>query len=84
MHVEFLGIPRERAGTPDVEVEAATLGEMLVVLAARFPALGDLLAAGRLHSSIVANLNGDAFVTDPDTSLADDDHILLLSSNVGG
>jgi molybdopterin converting factor small subunit len=84
MHVEFLGIPRERAGIPEVEVEAGTLGEMLVVLAVRFPALRDLVAAGRLHSSIAANLNGDTFVSDPDTSLAVDDRVLLLSADVGG
>jgi molybdopterin converting factor small subunit len=84
MHVEFLGIPRERAGIPEVEVEAGTLGEMLAVLAVRFPALRDLVTAGRLHASIVANLNGDTFVSDPDTSLAVDDRVLLLSSDVGG
>jgi len=33
---------------------------------------------------IEANLNGDTFVSDPDTSLAVDDRVLLLSADVGG
>ncbi len=39
MHVEFLGIPRERAGISELEVEADTLGQLLGALAARYPAL---------------------------------------------
>jgi molybdopterin converting factor small subunit len=37
-----------------------------------------------LHPSIVANLNGDEFVSDPDTPLADDDRLLILSADAGG
>jgi molybdopterin converting factor small subunit len=84
MHVEFLGIPRERAGISEVEVDAATLGQLLSSLAIRFPALRELITADRLHSSIAANLNGDAFVSDPHTSLSADDRVLLLSADVGG
>ncbi len=84
MHVEFLGIPRERAGIAEVEIDAATLGQALAALAARFPALRELITADRLHSSIAANLNGDVFVSDPATSLAADDHLLLLSADAGG
>ena len=28
MHVEFLGIPRERAGVSEIEIEARTLGQV--------------------------------------------------------
>ena len=84
MHVEFLGIPRERAGIAEVEIEAETLGQLLGTLAVRFPALRGLIKVDRLDSSIAANLNGDAFVSDPKTSLAADDRLLLLSSDVGG
>jgi molybdopterin converting factor small subunit len=84
MYVEFLGIPRERSGISELEIEADTLGQLLGALAQRFPAFDGLIAAGRLHPSIVANLNGDEFVTDPQTRLADDDHLLILSSDVGG
>jgi molybdopterin converting factor small subunit len=84
MYVEFLGIPRERAGLSEVEIEAETLGQLLGALADRFPTLGDLIADGKLHPSLAANLNGDEFVCRPETPLADDDCVLILSADVGG
>jgi molybdopterin converting factor small subunit len=84
MHVEFLGIPRERAGISELEIDADTLGELLGTLAERFPQLGELITAGSLHPSMTANLNGDEFVSDPGTRLAEDDHLLILSADVGG
>jgi molybdopterin converting factor small subunit len=84
MHVEFLGIPRERAGLSEVSIEAATLGELLGTLARRFPSLGELIAGGCLHPSLAANLNGDEFVSDPATPLAAEDRVLILSADVGG
>jgi molybdopterin converting factor small subunit len=84
MHVEFLGIPRERAGVPDLDVEADTLGQLLRALAERFPGLRELIAGGELHPSVVANLNGDEFVSDPRQALAAGDHLLILSADVGG
>ena len=84
MHVEFLGIPRERAGISELEIDADTLGELLGTLAERFPELRELITAGSLHPSVTANLNGDEFVSDPGTRLAEDDHLLILSADVGG
>jgi molybdopterin converting factor small subunit len=84
MYVEFLGIPRERAGISEVEIEADTLGQLFGTLAARFPAFGELLTADGLHPSLAANLNGDDFVSDPHTRLSHDDHLLILSADVGG
>jgi molybdopterin converting factor small subunit len=84
MYVEFLGIPRERAGVSEVVIEADTLGQVLRTLGERFPALGDLIAADSLHPSIAANLNGDVFVRDPRTRLAAGDRLLILSADVGG
>jgi len=84
MHVEFLGIPRERAGVSEVEMEAETLGQLLDALAVRFPALRELITDGSLHSSIAANLNADEFVNDPDRLLAPNDHVILLSADAGG
>jgi hypothetical protein len=84
MHVEFLGIPRQRVGVEEMEVDAATLGELLTAVARRFPALGDLVADGHLHPSLTASLNGDAFVSDPSTELSPTDRNLLLSADVGG
>ena len=84
MHVEFLGVPRERAGISELDVEARTLGQLLGVLAAQLPALGELITVDRLHPSFVANLNGDEFVSDPCTPLGEDDCVLILSADAGG
>ena len=84
MRVELLGVPRERAGVAELELQADTLGELLVALAVRLPSLGELITAGRLQPSVVANLNGDRFVSDPRTPLTEGDSILILSADAGG
>ena len=84
MRVEFLGVPRERAGVAELEVQADTLGQLLAALVVRFPSLSDLIAADQLRPSIVANLNGDQFVRDPRTQLMENDCILILSADAGG
>jgi molybdopterin converting factor small subunit len=84
MHVEFFGVPRQRAGISELEVKADTLGQLLGTLAAHIPSLAELIAVDRLHSAIVANLNGDRFVNDPGTPLAEDDRVLILSADAGG
>ena len=84
MRVELLGVPRERAGVAELELQAATLGELLVALAVRLPSLGELITAGRLKPSVVANLNGDRFVSDPRTELKESDSVLILSADAGG
>ena len=84
MHVEFLGVSRARAGVADMDVEAATLGQLLGTLAARMPGLAELIVVDRLHPSLAANLNGDRFISDPDTPIQDDDRVLILSADAGG
>jgi molybdopterin converting factor small subunit len=84
MRVEFLGLPRERAGVADVELHAETLGQLLDALVIRFPAFGDLVSAAQLRPSLVANLNGDRFVSDPRTRLRESDCVLILSADAGG
>jgi molybdopterin converting factor small subunit len=84
MRVEFLGIPRERAGVAELELHADTLGHLVAALALRFPSLAELTSSGRLRESIVANLNGDRFISDPETPLGDDDCVLILSADAGG
>ena len=84
MYVEFLGIPRERAGISEMELEADTLGQVLGELSARCPGLSELITQEGLHPSIVANLNGDEFVKSLDTRLAADDRLLILSADAGG
>jgi molybdopterin converting factor small subunit len=84
MHVEFFGVPRERAGIAEIDVEADTLGRLLATLAARMPDLADLIAVDRLHPSLAASLNGDRFISDPQTPLSDEDCVLILSADAGG
>jgi len=84
MYVEFYGIPRERAGTARLEVDANTLGELLRTLATQMPALGEFICKDRLQSAAVANLNGERFVSDPVTPLNGSDCLLILSADAGG
>ena len=84
MRVEFLGLPRERAGVAEVDVDADTLGQLLDALASRFPGLADLVRGDRLHPAFAANVNGDRFVTDPRTQLDESDCVLILSADAGG
>ena len=84
MHVEFLGVPRERAGIAEVDVQADTLGRLLGTLAAQMPALAELITVDRLHPSLIASLNGDRFISDPGTPLSEDDCVLILSADAGG
>jgi len=84
MYVEFLGIPRERAGIPEMELEAETLGQVLGQISARCPGLSELITSEGLHPSVVANLNGDEFVKSLDTRFVEDDRLLILSADAGG
>jgi molybdopterin converting factor small subunit len=84
MHVEFLGVSRQRAGISQLEVQADTLGQLLGTLAAQIPSLGEIIDADRLHAAFVANLNGNQFVSDPGTRLGQNDCVLILSADAGG
>jgi molybdopterin converting factor small subunit len=84
MLVEFLGVPRQRAGISELEVQAETLGELLATLAAQIPLLGNIIVVDRLHPAFVANLNGKRFVSDPRTPLSQNDCVLILSADAGG
>jgi molybdopterin converting factor small subunit len=84
MHVELLGLPRERAGVAELDVEAETLGELLTALATRFPLFSEMIAVDRLQPSFTANLNGDRFISDPATRLRESDSVLILSADAGG
>lgn len=84
MYIEFYGVSRERAGVAALQVDAATLGQVLDALAVRCPCLAEFISGGALHPAFAANLNGDAFVSDPTTPLSAHDHLLILSADVGG
>jgi molybdopterin converting factor small subunit len=89
MYVEFFGVPRERAGVSGLEVQADTLGQLLGALAARIPSFDQFVSeqaigANRLHPAFLASLNGERFVSDPETALGKDDCVLILSADAGG
>lgn len=84
MRVELFGVPRQRAGISELEVEAETLGQVLEAVALRVPSLRELIQQDRLHPSLTASLNGDLFVSDPQTPLAKNDCVLILSADAGG
>ena len=84
MYVEFLGVPRQRAGVSELAIEAQTLGQLLETLSRQLPALSVVIVGNRLHPSCAANLNGDEFISDPGTPLRADDCVLILSADVGG
>jgi molybdopterin converting factor small subunit len=84
MLVEFFGIPRERTGVAQIELQADTIGELLGTLEARFPTLGAMTQAGRVRSPYLISLNADRFVSDPNTALKETDSVLILSAQAGG
>ena len=58
--------------------------ELLGKLAAEIPAFADLITDDRLEPALAANLNGDRFVSDPQTPLDEHDCLLILSADAGG
>ena len=83
--VELFGIPRARAGVAQTVAEGTTLGEVIVDLARRFPALNEACFDGAsLKGGYTANLGGQRFVTDPATHLTEGVTVLLLSLDAGG
>ena len=78
MYVEFLGIPRERAGISEMEIDADTLGDLLEYARGASAGVGRAGDARGLHPSIVANLNGGEFVCDLRTKLAPGRPVVLV------
>jgi molybdopterin converting factor small subunit len=85
IEIEFYGVPRLRAGTSRLRVEASSVGQALRELAHACPALEDsVLRDGRIQQAYKLSLNGERFVSDPQTPLTEGDILLLLSADVGG
>ena len=83
--IEFYGVPRLRAETRLVRLEASTVGQALRELGRICPALeGSVLRQGTIHEAFKLSLNGERFVSDPETFLNEGDVLLLLSADVGG
>ncbi len=88
--VELLGPARLLAGVKAVWLEIgpdAALRDVLVLLAARHPALVDQvidLEREQLVAGYVVNRNGRDFITSLDAPVRAGDHLLLLASSAGG
>ena len=83
--IELFGVPRLRAGIGRIDLEATTVGEALAALGRACPSLaGAVITGPGLHPAYRLSLNGDRFVTDPATPLADGDALLLLAADAGG
>lgn len=85
MTIELYGTARLRAGVGEVTVRAGSLGRALADLAAACPALAGSVVIGRgVHPAYRLSLNGERFVSAPETPLGEDDRLILLSADVGG
>ena len=89
IRVEFYGLARQRAGiaglTLSLPAEARTLDGVLEEVVRLLPLLGEeLIAGGRLHSALAANLDGQRFISDPATPIRDGQCVLILSADAGG
>jgi molybdopterin converting factor small subunit len=83
--VEFYGVPRARAGRPEIDVLAATVAEALAAVADRCPALKGLFQSdGRLAPQYLVSVEGEHFVTDLAEPLRPGTRLLLLSADAGG
>ena len=83
--IELFGVPRLRAGTGRVELEAVDVGSAILGLGRACPTLvGSVLDGGTVHPAYKLSLNGDRFVDEPATALVDGDVLLLLAADVGG
>lgn len=83
--VEFFGIPRQRAGRPELVVEAETAADALTAVVRACPGLTGLLSPdGTLSPHFLLSVNGHRFHKDLDQPLVTDDRLLILSADAGG
>jgi molybdopterin converting factor small subunit len=83
--VEFYGVPRLRAGRPEIRVAAATAGEALAAVVETCPDLAGLRRPdGRLAPQYLLSLDGERFVTDLSQPLRPGDRLVVLSADAGG
>ena len=82
--VEFFGIPRQRAGRPELKVSAGTVGEVLAQVQEECPNLRLLDRRGRVVKEYLLSINGQRFVSDYKEPLQPGEHVLLLSADAGG
>lgn len=85
VRVEFFGIPRQRAGVAEATAVGGTLGEVLEDVCGRFPEFSANCVANRqLTEQCIANINGQRFTRDMQSTLREGDSVLLMSADAGG
>jgi len=83
--VEFLGMPRQRAGREKLRVKARTVGEMLRAVQETCPGLADLKRPdGCLAPHYLVSIDGKRFTSDDGDQLAGGARVLILSADAGG
>ncbi len=83
--VEFLGIPRQRAGRAELLVAAGTIAETLAAVERSCRTFTDLVRAdGQLAPQYILSVNGRRFLRDLNYPLAPGDRLLILSADAGG
>ena len=85
VRIEFFGIPRQRAGVEFLLVDASTIGAALQIAAKELPEFGKACLQGdRVQPTVIMNVNGEDFSTDPDRPLENGDTLLIMSADAGG
>ncbi len=83
--VEFLGIPRQRAGRAELPVVPGTIAEALAAVERSCPQFTDLVREdGQLALQYALSLNGRRFLRELDHVLVPGDRLLVLSADAGG
>ena len=83
--VEFLGIPKLKAGVSFCKVPAGSLSSVIDYLKNQFPRLSqEFLHSPSGKSHVLYSLNGDYFLNDPETILLEGQQLLIISADAGG
>lgn len=83
--VEFLGVPRLRAGIDSCRMKCGKIRDVLSQVQACFPGLTDLLTeSGQLAPWYRLAVEGVKFVDDLDLLLGAGQKLLIVSADVGG
>jgi molybdopterin synthase sulfur carrier subunit len=82
--IELYGLPRLRAGRPEVVVAGATPAEALRHLSVLCPGLSDLCRPDGSLAPHYLLAKGDNFLPDLSSPLSPGDRLVLLSADAGG
>lgn len=85
VRIELFGVPRVRAGRRECTVTATSVAEAVSALEHQCPELtGCVIVGGRLLPAYRLSLNGERFISDPNTRLNPDDSLVLVAADAGG